>query len=134
MLKYNLLIHVWISLGSKVSKTNHIWNLFMLLYEREQFLIVLLYLHVTFSVRNSSNLFNTVSCYKCFGHWFIALFTYVETCFVEESIDSLPVFKLGFCSVTFAFWSVELLEEEGDFLGVPCTFNELLTVPWFILF
>ena len=130
----NLLITVYISLWSKVSETNHVWNLFMLLYEREQFLIVLLYLHVTFSVRNSSNLFNTVSCYKCFGHWFIALSTYVEASFVEESIDSLPVFNLGFCSVTFDFWSVESLEEEGDFFGVSFTFNEPLTVPWFISF
>ena len=32
----------------------------MLLYEREQFLIVLLYLHVTFSIRNSSDLFYSI--------------------------------------------------------------------------
>ena len=32
----------------------------MLLYEREQFLIVLLYLHVTFSVRNSYDLFYSI--------------------------------------------------------------------------
>ena len=41
-------------------------------------------------------LFNTVSCYKCFGHCFIALSTCAEDCFVEESIDSLPVFNSGF--------------------------------------
>ena len=76
-------------------------------------------------------LFNPVSCYKCFGHCFIALSTCAETCFVEEGIDSLPVFNSRFCSVTLDFWSVESLEEEGDFLGVSCTFNELLTVPWF---
>ena len=52
-----LLITVWISLGSKVSKTYHVWNLFMLLYEGEQFLIVLPYLIVNFSIRNSSDLF-----------------------------------------------------------------------------
>ena len=44
----------------EVSKTNHVWNLFMLLYEKEQFLIVLLYLHVTFSIRNSSDLFHSI--------------------------------------------------------------------------
>ena len=130
----NLLITVYISLWSKVSETNHVWNLFMLLYEREQFLIVLLYLHVTFSIRSSSDLFNTVSCYKCFGNWLIALSTCVKACFVEESVDSLPVFNLGFCSVTFDFWSVESLEEEGDFFEVSFTFNEPLTVPWFISF
>ena len=32
----------------------------MLLYEREQFLIVLLYLHVTFSIRNSSDLYYSI--------------------------------------------------------------------------
>ena len=32
----------------------------MLLYEREQFLIVLLYLHVTFSIRTSSDLFYSI--------------------------------------------------------------------------
>ena len=79
-------------------------------------------------------LFNSVSCYRCFGHCFIALSTYAEPCFVEKSIDALPVFNLGFCLVTFDFWSVESLEEEGDFLGVSCAFNELLTVPCFILF
>ena len=56
----------------------------MLLYEPEKFLIVLLYLHVTFSILNPSDLFSTVSCYKCFGHWFIALSTCVEPWFVEE--------------------------------------------------
>ena len=101
----------------------------MLLYEREQFLIVLLYSHVTFSIRNSSDLFNTVSCYKCFGYWVIALSTCVVACFVQQSIDSLPVFNLGSCSLTFDFLSVESLEEKGGFLGVSCTFNELLTVP-----
>ena len=38
-----------------------------------------------------------------------------KACFVEESIDSLAVFNLGFCLVTFDFWSVEPLEEDGDF-------------------
>ena len=125
----NLLITVYISLWRKVSKTNHVWNLFMLLYEREQFLIVLLYLHVTFSIRSSSDIFNTVSCYKYFGNWLIALSTCVEACFVEESVDSLPVFNLGFCSVTFVFWSVESLEEEEDFLE--CLL--LLMNPWLYL-
>ena len=60
-------------------------------------------------------LFNTVSCYKCFGHCFVALSTCAEACFVEESIDSFPVFNLGFCLVKFDFWSMESLEEEGDF-------------------
>ena len=32
----------------------------MLLYEREQFLIVLLYLHMTFSIINSSDLFYSI--------------------------------------------------------------------------
>ena len=50
-----------------------------------------------------SDLFNTISCYKFFGHRSVALLTCVETCFVEESIDSLPTFNLGFCSVTFDF-------------------------------
>ena len=76
-------------------------------------------------------LFNTVSCYKCFGYWVIALSTCVVACFVEQSIDSLPVFNLESCSLTFDFLSVESLEEKGGFLGVSCTFNELLTVPWF---
>ena len=89
----------------------------MLLCEREQFLIVLLYLHVTFSIRNSPDLFNTVSCYKCFGYWVIALSTCVVACFVEQSIDSLPVFNLGSCSLTFDFLSVDSLEKKGRFLG-----------------
>ena len=101
----NLLITIHISLGSKVNRTNHVSNLFMLLYDREQFLIVLLYLHVTQTIWNFSDLFNTVSRYKCFGCWFIALSTYVEASFVEKSIDSLPIFNLEFCSVTFDLWS-----------------------------
>ena len=101
----NLLITIHISLGSKVNRTNHVSNLFMLLYDREQFLIVLLYLHVTQTIWNLSDLFNTVSCYKCFGCWFIALSTYVEACFVEKSIDSLPIFNLEFWLVTFDLWS-----------------------------
>ena len=49
------------------------------------------------------DLFNTISCYKFLGDRSVALLTCVETCFVEESIDSLPTFNLGFCSVTFDF-------------------------------
>ena len=101
----NLLITIHISLGSKVNRSNHVWNLFMLLYDREQFLIVSLYLHVTQTIWNLSDLFNTASCYKCFGCWFIALSTYVEACFVEKSIDSLPIFNLEFWLVTFDLWS-----------------------------
>ena len=76
----------------------------MLLYEREQFLIVLLYLHVTFSITNSSDLFYSIQ--------FLVINVFGT---VEESIDSFPVFNLGFCVVTFDFWSVESHEEEGDF-------------------
>ena len=90
----------WLFWEIKVNKTNHVWNWSMLLCEWEQFLAILLYLHVTFSVFNSCDLFNAVSCYKILGHWFIALSTCGETCLVEESIDSLPIFNLGFCSVT----------------------------------
>ena len=59
--------------------------------------------------------FNTLSCYKCFGHCFIVLSLCAEVYFVEESKDSLAVFNLGFCLVTFDFWFVESLEEDGDF-------------------
>ena len=94
----------------------------MLLYERKQFFITLPYFHGTFRIWNSCDLLYTVSCYKCFWQWFIALCTSVEACFFEESIDSLSIFNLGFCLVTFDFWSVESLKEEGDFLRVSCFF------------
>ena len=87
----------------------------MLFYEGEQFVIVLLYLHVTFSIRNSSDLFYSIH-FLVINVLVTALCTYAKACFVEESIDSLAVFNLGFCLVTFDFWSVEPLEEEGDFL------------------
>ena len=41
--------------------------------------------------------FNTVSCFKFLEHWFNAISTCIGTCFVEKSIDSLPIFNLRFC-------------------------------------
>ena len=95
----------------------------MLLYEQEQFLVILLYLHVTFGIWDSCDLFNAVSSYKFFWHWSIALSTCVEACFVEESIDSLPILNLEFCSVTFDFLFVESLKEEGEILEVKYNVN-----------
>ena len=76
----------------------------MLFYERDQFLIVSLYLHVTFSIINFSYLFYSIQ---------FLVINVLGT--VEESVDSFPVFYSGFCLVTFDFSSVESLEEEGDF-------------------
>ena len=57
----------------------------------------LLYLPVIFSTLISCDLFNTVSFLSAVGHLFVAVCTCTGTCFVEESIDSLPIFKLRFC-------------------------------------
>ena len=99
--------------------------------------VSLLCLPVTFKTLISCDLFNTVSCLNFVGHLFIAVSTCIEACFVEESIYFLPIFSLGFCPllsfsvgkddekviITFDFGSMESLEEEGDFLGVICTFS-----------
>ena len=70
-------------------------------------------------------------------HLFIVVSTFTRACFVEESINFLPIFNMGFCPflsftvseddekviIRFDFWSVESPEEEEDFLGVMCTFS-----------
>ena len=97
----------------------------------------LLYLHVIFRTLISCDLFNTAFCLNFVGHLFVAVSTCIRAYLVEENTDSLPIFNLGFCPllsfrvgkddekvvITFNFLSVESFREEGDFLGVICTFS-----------
>ena len=70
-------------------------------------------------------LFNTISCYKCFGH------CWRKCRFLSSILFGILLSYIWFfvCGVTW---------RRGRFLdfceAVSCTFNELLTVPWFILF
>ena len=91
----------------------------MLLCEWEQFLAILLYLHVTVSVFNSCDLFNTVSCYK--------FFRALIYCFIQLWRDLLGWRKYRFTSniqfgILLSYIGVESFEEEEDFLEVFSTF------------
>ena len=72
--------------------------------------------------------------YKFFGHKFIILSTYVEACFVEEWIDSFPIFNLNFSPLHLIFDLWSHLKKRKNFWECFVLSNELLTVPWFILF